>query len=95
MLFLYYTAKDVKYMFEEEFNPIDKDYYQRTFLSKKEKNLQQQRRECKHQSFYTKCGICGEILASDIHIRHHNRNNNKFIDDIKYKDNYKDYENFE
>lgn len=73
---------------EDEFDPVDRDYYAREYLSKAEKKRLESRKKCHHNMFATKCATCGEILASDVHIRHHTRENNLFTNDEQTIQNY-------
>lgn len=82
--------KSISKIEEEDdiFDPVDRGYYAREFLSKAEKKKQEERKKCKHDMFATKCACCGEVLASDVHIRHHTRDENLFTEDPQYKTNY-------
>ena len=55
----------------DEFDPVDNAYYSREHLSKYERDKMKHRQSCEHTHFITRCSLCGEILASDVHVRYH------------------------
>jgi hypothetical protein len=73
---------------EDEFDPVDRNYYKREYLSKAEAKKQKERAKCKHNTYWTRCSLCGETLASDFHIRHHAKENNLFTNDEDIIQNY-------